>query len=422
PQMRNVFHKLRMDYDTYSAVATPLRLVYIVSLETPDVEDIPQAENGLRHLFCSSCSFEINLSLLQQSTVGEELGPPAIPLCSWCPSLASHDPNTLGDCRNVVPIASMFGSAWDCNRGVCRLLEDDIPTVTFWFDGWRHGVCRLLEGDMAYVAFPSRRPRRMGCDRGYVAFLKTTYSLSPSGLMDGDMGVCRILNSVGLKPGRPSPSPSLVPLLSPSLSLALSKFPAVLGFLPRVEVAVLRTVSLRSCRGSVHVVRCEEETFLPTRRPQQVRSSSGGGYVAFLKTTYPLSPSGLMDGAMGYVGRLLEGDMAYVAFPSRRPRRMGCDRGYVAFLKTTYPLSPSGLMDAEMGAYSGAEGKTVVRTVACESLEELSWLVWDAEDSLEFYPAQASQSFFSLPRSLRPRNRESSQQRQGARRAEETGR
>ena len=47
----------------------------------------------------------------------------------------------------------------------------------------------------------------------------------------------------------------------------------------------------------------------------------------------------------------------------------------------------------------------VVRTVACESLAELSWLVWDAEDSLEFYPAQASQSFFSLPRSLRPRNR-----------------
>ncbi|MQL72974.1 hypothetical protein Taro_005327 [Colocasia esculenta] len=96
----------------------------------------------------------------------------------------------------------------------------------------------------------------------------------------------------------------------------------------------------------------------------------------------------------------------------------------------------------------------VVRTVACESLAELSWLVWDVEDSLEFYPAQASQSFFSLPRSLRPRNRlerpglgpqsgqttavtvvvlvsylaltrregESSQQRQGARRAEETGR
>ncbi|MQL74963.1 hypothetical protein Taro_007337 [Colocasia esculenta] len=36
---------------------------------------------------------------------------------------------------------------------------------------------------------------------------------------------------------------------------------------------------------------------------------------------------------------------------------------------------------------------------------ELSWVVWDVEDSLEFYPAQASQSFFSLPRSLQPRNR-----------------
>ncbi|MQL70058.1 hypothetical protein Taro_002358 [Colocasia esculenta] len=64
------------------------------------------------------------------------------------------------------------------------------------------------------------------------------------------------------------------------------------------------------------------------------------------------------------------------------------------------PEPPTGLK-----ADSGAEGKTVVRTVACESLAELSWLVWDAEDSLEFYPAQASQSFFSLPRSLRPRNR-----------------
>ncbi|MQL68815.1 hypothetical protein Taro_001094 [Colocasia esculenta] len=90
--------------------------------------------------------------------------------------------------------------------------------------------------------------------------------------------------------------------------------------------------------------------------------------------------------------RLLEGDRAYVAFSVQRQ------------------------------ADSGAEGKTVVRIVACESLAELSWLVWDAEDSLEFYPAQASQSFFSLPRSLRPQNRESSQQRQGARRAEETGR
>ncbi|MQM09201.1 hypothetical protein Taro_042068 [Colocasia esculenta] len=73
-------------------------------------------------------------------------------------------------------------------------------------------------------------------------------------------------------------------------------------------------------------------------------------------------------------------------------------------LKATYPVSPSDW------------------TVACESLAEPSWFVWAAEDSLEFYSAQASQSFFSLPRSLRPRNCESSQQWQGARRAEETGR
>ncbi|MQM11523.1 hypothetical protein Taro_044431 [Colocasia esculenta] len=73
----------------------------------------------------------------------------------------------------------------------------------------------------------------------------------------------------GLKPGRPSPSPSLAPLLSPSLSLALSELPAVLGCLPRVEAAVLRRVLLRPCKGRVRAVRCEEETFQPTRRPQR---------------------------------------------------------------------------------------------------------------------------------------------------------
>ncbi|MQL88654.1 hypothetical protein Taro_021219 [Colocasia esculenta] len=40
--MWEIFHKLRMDYDTYFAVAAPLRLVCLVSLETPDVGDIPQ--------------------------------------------------------------------------------------------------------------------------------------------------------------------------------------------------------------------------------------------------------------------------------------------------------------------------------------------------------------------------------------------
>ncbi|MQL71039.1 hypothetical protein Taro_003356 [Colocasia esculenta] len=38
----------------------------------------------------------------------------------------------------------------------------------------------------------------------------------------------------------------------------------VLGSL---QLDVLRRVSLRSCRGRVRAVRCEEETFLPTRSP-----------------------------------------------------------------------------------------------------------------------------------------------------------
>ncbi|MQL68554.1 hypothetical protein Taro_000794 [Colocasia esculenta] len=179
--------------------------------------------------------------------------------------------------------------------------------------GRRHGLCRLP------IASPqTQSDRRDIHDIPTVAFW----------LKDGDTGVCRLLRTAGLKPGHPSPSPlsraSPFPL---SLSRPLG-VPAFLGCLPRVEAAVLRRVSLCSCRGLVRAVRREEETTKPTRRPKRVRSSRG----------------------------------------------------------------------------------------------ELSWLVWDAEDSLEFYPVQASQSFFSLPRSLRPRNRESSQQRQGARRAEEAGR
>ncbi|MQM14962.1 hypothetical protein Taro_047898 [Colocasia esculenta] len=58
--MWEIFHKLRMDYDTYSVVAAPLRFVCLVSLETPDVGDVPQTENELRHLFHICCSFEIN--------------------------------------------------------------------------------------------------------------------------------------------------------------------------------------------------------------------------------------------------------------------------------------------------------------------------------------------------------------------------
>ncbi|MQM02701.1 hypothetical protein Taro_035471 [Colocasia esculenta] len=80
----------------------------------------------------------------------------------------------------------------------------------------------------------------------------------------------------GLKAWAPEPLPPLSHLSFPPLSLALSELPSVLGCLPRVEAAVLRRVTLRSCRGCVRAVRCEEETTKPTRRPQRVRSSRGG--------------------------------------------------------------------------------------------------------------------------------------------------
>ncbi|MQL87197.1 hypothetical protein Taro_019733 [Colocasia esculenta] len=131
----------------------------------------------------------------------------------------------------------------------------------------------------------------------------------------------------------------------------------------------------------------------------------------------------LREGPNGCVLRVEVGTpdsfaLSMIPSPSRP-----CDIPYVAFLKATWPMSPSqsrhltGKATPPSVAFLKATG-----SMPPSQPRELSWLVWDAEDSLEFYPAQAIQSFFSLPRSLRPRNRESSQQRQGARRAEETGR
>ncbi|MQM12930.1 hypothetical protein Taro_045849 [Colocasia esculenta] len=76
----------------------------------------------------------------------------------------------------------------------------------------------------------------------------------------------------------------------------------------------------------------------------------------------------------------------------------------------------------------GASGRDMVTTllsltVACESLAEISWVVWDAEDGVGPLSGQSTAvtvvllvSYLALTR------RETSQQRQGARRAEETGR
>ncbi|MQL82048.1 hypothetical protein Taro_014512 [Colocasia esculenta] len=246
-----------------------------------------------------------------------------------------------------------------------NLVIDDIPTVAFWFDGWRHGVCRLLEGDMAYVAFPSCRPRRRLTDVTGVLCVSTALAVSAGSRRYGRRdqgrdggcvafggpvrrGACRLFWDAGLSPGARAPFP-LSPFFFPFfLSLPLRALLGGRGAFSMVVAAVLRWASFR-CAGVVFVP-CGAR-----RRRFYLRE--------------------------GPVGRVLH-----------------------------------------LEVDSGAEGKTVVRTVACQSLAELSWLVWDAEDSLEFYPTQASQSFFSLPRSLRPRNRESSQKRQGARRAKETGR
>ncbi|MQL93184.1 hypothetical protein Taro_025826 [Colocasia esculenta] len=130
---------------------------------------------------------------------------------------------------------------------------------------WTWGVCRLLEGDTPTVAF---------------SFLWRQGGMSPS-------------QDPGLKPGRPSPSPSLASLLSPSLSLALSELPAVLGCLPRVKAAVLR-VSLRPCRGRVRAVRMISMLPSPVcsvfpvsgRFPEEECPEPPTG----LKATHPVSP------------------------------------------------------------------------------------------------------------------------------------
>ncbi|MQM09855.1 hypothetical protein Taro_042735 [Colocasia esculenta] len=90
-----------------------------------------------------------------------------------------------GDCRDVVPIASMSGSAWDCDKGRVAFVKMTYPPSP---------SC-LMDGDMEYVAFlkvtwPMSPSIASPQTQGYVAFLKMTYPLSPSGLMDGDMGPC----------------------------------------------------------------------------------------------------------------------------------------------------------------------------------------------------------------------------------------
>ncbi|MQL71608.1 hypothetical protein Taro_003944 [Colocasia esculenta] len=68
-----------------------------------------------------------------------------------------------------------------CTRGTCA--SSLVRSHTSRSPGARHlracpGVCRLLEGDMAYVAFPSRRPRRSLTDITGVLCVSTALAVS----------------------------------------------------------------------------------------------------------------------------------------------------------------------------------------------------------------------------------------------------
>ncbi|MQL74314.1 hypothetical protein Taro_006682 [Colocasia esculenta] len=85
--MWEIFHKLRMNYDTYSVVADPLRWICLVSLETPDVEDIPQTELSTGEKGLSTDGYRQNSGLLDcvyLSTATRGL------------STATHSPSYLG--------------------------------------------------------------------------------------------------------------------------------------------------------------------------------------------------------------------------------------------------------------------------------------------------------------------------------------
>ncbi|MQM00531.1 hypothetical protein Taro_033263 [Colocasia esculenta] len=164
----------------------------------------------------------------------------------------------------------------------------------------------------------------MDCDRGCVAFLKATWRHTHCRLLvpNATQGVSPSQDP-GLKPGRPSPSLSLAPLLSPSLSLALSELPAVLGCLPRVEAAVLRRVSLRSCRGRVRAVRA---LVVGLGRRGQFGVLPGAGQPVLLLTASLLTaPEPFGEVRRGTVVRPDYGDVCYSPSAPRPPRSVGGD-------------------------------------------------------------------------------------------------
>ncbi|MQM02530.1 hypothetical protein Taro_035291, partial [Colocasia esculenta] len=201
--------------------------------------------------------------------------------------LAPSSGSRQGDCRDVVPIASVSGSASYCDRGCVAFLNATYPMSPSGLMDCDGGCVAFLKA--TWPMSPSHRvaPDAWLCDRGYVAFLKATHPLSPSGSQCNTR--CVAFSGSGLKARAPEPFPLLSRLSFPPLFLSPSRsFPAVLGCLPRVEVAVLRRVSLRSCRGRVRAVRrrhglCRIEKVTAPLPPSQSR-----GRLCFRRFRFPL--------------------------------------------------------------------------------------------------------------------------------------
>ncbi|MQL86789.1 hypothetical protein Taro_019322 [Colocasia esculenta] len=143
---------------------------------------------------------------------------------------------------------------------VCRLLEDDIPTIAFWFDGWRHGVCRLLEGDMAYVAFPSRRPRRRLTDVTGVLCVST--ALAVSGERDKRSSSCHAVRG---EDGQTYEKAPLGVFFVWSVSPVSGRFPEEESLEPPTGLKATYPVSPPDCRSpsTRHLRACPVERLSP---------------------------------------------------------------------------------------------------------------------------------------------------------------
>ncbi|MQM22630.1 hypothetical protein Taro_055685 [Colocasia esculenta] len=132
--------QLRMDCDICLAVAAPLRSICLLSLETPDVENVPQIEDGLRHLSRSCCSFE------NHSPANGMVG-----LFIFCCSSSTIIPQVA--LKEPIKTASMIGS----HAGWPYVDEDNPPEVEEFHDRGKASK----ESWYGEVAIPSMVPNNL---------------------------------------------------------------------------------------------------------------------------------------------------------------------------------------------------------------------------------------------------------------------